>query len=53
MTETQKATIFCIVLAILTLTALGIAISRVWPDTECLFYGIDFNGNRDWFGLFC
>lgn len=40
---------------VLTLLALCIltAVSRAWPDTDCLIYGIDYNGKNEPFGLFC
>ena len=41
-----------IIPALFILAVAGL-IYTTWPDTECLIYGIDFNGRNEPFGLFC
>lgn len=53
MSEADKALLFFCALTAVTLLCIFISLLEVWPDTQCLIYGIDFNGRNEPFGLFC
>lgn len=53
--NTIKAFSMAAILTVLSLSVFALLVGNIslWPDTNCLIYGIDFNGKNEPFGLFC
>lgn len=53
MKKDWPAFLFGIILVVTFVVSFMLVVMALWPDSECLIYGIDYNGRNDPFGLFC